>query len=162
MISSIPSTNSVLQWIVAKDYYDGATTGIGFRNRDGGIVFFRAVGWDEEQWERVFALTLVSKPITERLIRELEKLEPRRLPFWLPGPASLVPATQSSWDEIQQAALLASDWQLVECHDLLEAAKEISTSSNEGQKVADLVRRAFILEVRGPALLDDFLRQIRA
>jgi hypothetical protein len=153
--------SAYLRWIIASEYYDGATAGIGERAADGAAVWFRVVAWDEEQWQRVFAVTALEPSRAEQLVRELEKAEPRKVPFWLPGPMSVTPETKKDWGEIADAAIRSDSWRLVEAHDLNEPSAERLVSAADVPRLTASVRAGSILAARGPSLTDDFLRQVR-
>lgn len=151
-----------LRWIIASEYYDGAMAGIGERSTDGATVWFRTVAWDDEQWQRVFAIAAVEPPLGQSLIRELEKVEKRQSPFWLPGPSSATPEAQVAWDAIVDAALRADRWWLVEAHDLLEASTERLATPSEAGPLTAALRAGSVLTLPGPVLIDDFMRQIQS
>ena len=158
----IREANPYFHWVLAKTYYDGAMTGIGLHAPQGVVKFFCVVGWDEQHWQRIFTVTKLRTAIGDRLIHELQKLEPRQLPFWCPGPQSSTPDVESAWNAIHRAAMQTTAWQLVEGHDLLVDSGETATvSATEGQAITDLVRSESLLVVTGSELLKDFLRQIR-
>jgi hypothetical protein len=156
-----PDTSAYLRWIVASEYYDGAMAGVGERVTDGAAVWFRAVAWDHEQWQRVFAVTVVEPVLVERLIRDLEKVDQRRTPFWLPGPTSATPDVQMDWGDIADAALRSERWWLVEAHDLIEASTERQAMPADVPRLAANVRAGTVLGVSGPSLMDSVLQQIR-
>ncbi len=150
------------RWVIAKDYYDGAMSGIALQTRDDVLIFFRVVGWDTEQWGRVFAITVVDNALGERLRALLAKLEPQREPFWLPGPQSTTPEVTTAWEDMLRAALETHQWRLVECHDLLGAVAEKMLPPAEAKCVAEMVRHEAVMDLQASPLLDEFLRQLRA
>jgi hypothetical protein len=150
-----------LRWIVASEYYDGAIAGIGQRSADGATVWFRVVAWDEEQWRRVFAVTAVAPSRAEELVRDLEKAEPRKVPFWLPGPTSVTPETKKGWGEVADAAARSGSWHLVEAHDLNEPYAERLVPAADVSRLIAGIRAGSVLAVRGSSLTDDFLHQVR-
>lgn len=135
--------------------------GVGERVTDGATVWFRAVAWDHEQWQRVFAVTIVEAAHVARLIQDLEKVEQRRTPFWLPGPASAKSEVQKDWNDIADAALRSERWWLVETHDLIEASKERQAMPTDVPQLAANIRAGTVLGVSGPSLMDGVLQQIR-
>jgi hypothetical protein len=157
-----PDVGAYLRWIIASEYYDGSMAGIGERVADGAVVWFRVVAWDEEQWRRVFAVTAIESSLSERLVQDLEKVEPRKMPFWLPGPTSATPDVKKGWDKIVDAAVGSARWSLVEAHDLNETSTEHSATAADVPRVVAAVRAGSVLEVRGSLLTDSFLQQIRS
>ena len=152
-----------LRWIIASDYYDGAMSGVGERSSDGAVVWFRAIAWDDEQWQRVFAVAVVAPALVQRLVTELEKAGPRQLPFWLPGPSPAIPDAEAAWRAVADAALLTDQWRLVEAHDLLEPCSEsLADDPFEAAKLADAVRYGSVLTVSTVPLIDALLRQIQS
>ncbi len=151
-----------LRWIIASEYYDGATVGIGERAIDGVAVWFRVVAWDDELWQRVFATTPVELSLAEQLVLELEKTESRKSPLWLPGPPSVTPGTKKGWSEIADAATRSETWRLVEAHDLNEPSAERSVMRADVPRVLACVRAGSVLGANGPSLTDSFLQQIRS
>lgn len=149
-----------LRWIIVSDYYDGATAGIGKRTADGAIVWFRVVAWDEEQWRRVFAVTVVDSVRVAQLVRDLEQVEPRNSPYWLPGPASVTPEIKEGWGQILEAATRSDTWWLVEAHDLNELSAERFVAAADVPRVVEGIRAGSVLAVRGASLTDDFLQRI--
>lgn len=149
-----------LRWIVACDYYDGAMTGIGERTADGILVWFTVVAWDEEQWLRVFAITTVDPECVGRLISELERVELRRLPFWLPGPASATPVAKDIWSQLANEAIRSDRWWLVEAHDLNEVPTQILVPTSGVPRLVASVRGGSVLTVRGSSITDELLRGI--
>jgi hypothetical protein len=59
-----------------------------FLNVDITRLWFGVWAWDSEQMERVFAVAPSNKLLLDKLVKELERVEPRRTPFWLPGTGS--------------------------------------------------------------------------
>jgi hypothetical protein len=155
-------TAAYLRWIIASEYYDGSVAGIGERAADGAAVWFRAVGWDDEQWRRVFAVTTVEPSLSERLVQNLEKVEPRKMPFWLPGPDSATPDVKKIWDEIVGAAASSDRWSLVEAHDLNEESVEHPVTPADVSQLVAAVRAGAVFEVRAASLTDGVLEQIRS
>ncbi len=159
--SGLGDAGAYLRWIIASEYYDGATVGIGERAADGATVWFRVVAWDEEQWLRVFAVTAVEPSRAGQLVRDLENAEPRKAPFWLSGPTSVTPETKKGWSDIADAAARSENWRLVEAHDLNEPAAERFMNPADIPRVLAGVRAGSVLEVNGPSLTDSFLQQVR-
>ena len=155
------NAGAYLRWIIASEYYDGAMAGIGERAADGAPVWFRVVAWDEEQWLRVFAVAAVAASLTQCLVHNLEKVEPRKEPFWLPGVHSVTGETRRGWGEIARAAARAKNWWLVEAHDLGDPAGERPVLASDIPRVVAGVRTERVLAVTGPSLVDSFLQRIR-
>jgi hypothetical protein len=153
--------DAYLRWIIASEYYDGAMAGIGERAVDGAIVWFRVVAWDDELWRRVFAVTAVETSQAMQLVQDLEKAEPRKMPFWLPGPTSVTPDTQKGWDEIADAAIRSNSWRLVEAHELDKPSIECIVPAAVVPHLIAGVRAGSVLDARGPSLTDDYLQQVR-
>lgn len=148
-----------LHWIIADDYYDGAVSGIGRRRSDNEFIWFRVVAWDDEQWQRVFAVTTIDPAIAGKLIDSLEKVEARRRPFWLPGPASDTPENNMLWGQVLHDALQGEKWWLVETHDLIDSSlgKFIPISKDYISDVIEKIRSNSIADVFGASLIDEFL-----
>jgi len=153
--------SSYCKWVIAKDYYDGPVSGIGLLARSNGEVFFRVVGWDPEQWDRVFAITTASREAVEVLRSCLTRIEPAREPFWLPGRETNTPEAIAAWRDLLSSALSAPEWTLVESHDLQEAINERRVFGAEARRVAEMVRREEILELRSAAILDELVRRVQ-
>jgi hypothetical protein len=161
MTASVEGADPYLLWIVASEYYDGEMSGVGLRASDGAHVWFRTLAWDSEQWQRVFAIARVEKPLIDRLLVELEKTEPRRSPFWLPGPTSGTLAVQTIWNDIANAALNTRDWQMAEGRSLVEPVTERSVDTGDVPYVIRAIRSEAVTTEMGPSLIDNVLRRIR-
>lgn len=156
-----PSADAYLRWIVANEYYDGAMAGVGERVLDGAAVWFRVVAWDAELWQRVFAVTVVDSDLVQQLIQDLEGIEHRRSPFWLPGPATATRALNKVWNGIEDSALRSERWWLIEGHDLLASNERQVTPTDAAMLVAS-IRAGTVLDVSGPSMIDSLLRHIRS
>jgi hypothetical protein len=143
-----------LRWLVAREYYDGAMSGVGERTADGAIVWFRAVAWDLEQWQRVFAVTVIDRVLVERLVDGLERLDQRRAPFWLPGPGAATPDVEGNWKDVEGAAQGSPEWWLVEAHDLIEPSRERHVIAGDIPSLVENIRAGTLLSVSGPPLLE--------
>ncbi len=156
----IQMAGSYLKWIVASKYYDGVMERVGERTADGATVWFRALAWDDEQWRRVFAVAVIGSSLTRELLREIEKVERPRSPFWLPGASVEVPTVQNAWDEIVASALDALEWSLVEAHDLLEPATEHALSTFDRSRISKMVSSNEFFEFSGCQLTAQVLQRI--
>lgn len=153
--------NPFCRWVIAMKYYDGAVSGVGLRNGDDSLIFFQAVAWDSEQWDRIFVICPIAERLVSTLRDELEKAEPARVNFWLPGPASNTPGVLKAWSDIVSAAIASGDkWCIVETHDLLQAAIESPLSSRGLERARELVRKDVVLDIVGEPLLEGFLSNI--
>jgi hypothetical protein len=150
------------RWVIAKDYNDGAVSGVGLRAYDEQPVLFRVVAWDSEQWERVFAVTEASRVLTTQLEEALTKSEPRRVPFWLPGPQSVTAESMATWGDIFASSLLVGTWQLVRGHDLLDTVAETPLPSESTKVVSDMVRRGDVMDLESVELLAELLQRLSA
>jgi hypothetical protein len=161
MTTAVPPTGSLCTWVIALEYYDGPMTGIALRDRDQMKIFFRAVAWDSEQWDRVFAITPVRDNLVERLRGALAKIEAPKEPFWLPSPATNTPEVTSAWEAVVADAHESNDWSLVESHDLLGAASETALPTELSASVARLVLQGTVRDVDRAPMLPVFLDQLR-
>ena len=64
-------------------YFDGLECGIG-RSPTGQDFYFKIIGADEDQDERLFAIAGVPYEIAERMWRAFELVEEPRFPEWYP------------------------------------------------------------------------------
>jgi len=161
MSDPVALTGGYLHWLVANDYYDGEVAGVGLRASDGSHVWFCAIAWDSEQWQRVFAVARVEKNLVDKLVAELESVENRRVPFWAPGRATGTPEAQDLWREVINAALDAVDWRLVEGHSLLEETTELVLESQEVPGIVRAARSGALMEEFDSPLMGRVLRRIR-
>lgn len=160
MTRPLRESSSYLQWIIASRYYDGVMEGIGERTSDGDIVWFKAVAWDEEQWQRVFVVARVESSLARELVSLLESVEPPRSPFWLPGAATGIPPIQNLWDKILVSALATHEWHVVEAHDPLGPFSERLADTAMKTRLSELVGSDAFVELRGTDILELFLRQL--
>ena len=121
-----------------------------------------AVAWDQEMWCRVFAVTTVEPRLSDRLLAKLEKVEPRKTPFWVPGPSTFTPAIENDWREIENAAVRSSTWWLVEAHSPVEPAMQRPLDSLDAEAVLAEVRAKLVSDVTGESLTDRLLEQLRS
>lgn len=149
--------SAFFEWVIAKEYHDGPMSGIGLRSHDRKIVFFAVVGWDAEQWQRVFAVAPINEHIAHQLCSMLEKLEQRRLPFWLPGPATNLSEVSTIWQAALTEALSIGRWVLVESHDLLDVVNEEVLSKAQSAAVSSLVENNAIRDIHSNDLLQSFI-----
>lgn len=158
-----PSITPFCDWVIAREYYDGPVAGIGLRARDQVIIFFRAVAWDKEQWNRVFATSPARKDTVARLQVALTKIETPKVPFWLPGPATNTTEVAAAWDLVLANASESREWCFIESHDLLEAANEGAVPSELVARVVQLVNQRSVadLAVEDSPLLPSFLDHLR-
>jgi len=159
MSTQASSARSFCAWVIAFEYYDGPMAGIGLRNRDRMNVFFRAIGWDEEQWNRVFAVTPVRGDSVESLRSALIRIEVPKEPFWLPSSATNTPEVTSAWEALLADTRESKAWSLVESHNLLSTANETVLPSELVSAVTQLVAKGLVRDIAGaaplvPALLD--------
>jgi len=162
MSRRVADAGAYLRWLVASEYFDGAMAGIGERAVDGATVWFRVVAWDDEQWQRVFAVSTIEPSLSEQLVRNLEKAEPRKVPFWLPSVQSVTPETVANWGEIVETAVRSETWRLVEAHDLNEPSVERVVGPSDVSRVVAVLRAESVFAASGSSLTDKFLQQIRS
>jgi hypothetical protein len=148
------------EWVIADEYCDGPMSGIGLRFQDQKTVLFKVVGWDSEQWQRVFAVAPVPEKLIDQLCSMLEKLEPRRRPFWLPGPATNQPEINAVWQAALTDALHDGAWILVESHDLLESSAVKTLSSEQRAVVSTLVEKKVVKDLAGASILQSFVDEM--
>lgn len=155
--SEIRPMSGYCEWVIAKDYYDGPMSGVGFRLHDRRNVFFIVVGWDAEQWRRVFAVAPIREQLVTQLCSMLERWEQRIHPFWLPGPVTDRPEIATAWRAAQSDALQSSAWTLVESRDLLESSEERALSSQRRALVSSFVEKNEIKDLVGESILQSFV-----
>ena len=148
------------RWVIAKDYYDGATTGIAECHNKGSWIYFSVIAWDKELWERVFAYANADLQLVVRLRQILERSEDRREPFWLPGPAAATPEIEAAWASIRSTTLESESWELAAGHDLLEPVEMTTLSSAASKSVAELVRRKTVIGIENEPVLMSVLNMI--
>lgn len=162
MTTQAASAYPFCEWIIAREYYDGPMSGVAMRAADRAMIFFRAVAWDCEQWNRVFATTRVGEDAVEHLRTMLTKIETPKEPFWLPGPATNMSDVLSAWNAIFTNAGESGCWSLVESHDLLSATDEVALPADLSTGVLQLVRQGSAKRIVHAPLLPLFLDQLRS
>jgi hypothetical protein len=160
MTTQALATGPFCAWVIAREYYDGPMAGIGLRARDQMKIFFRAVAWDSEQWNRLFVITPVRAGAVEHLRTVLTKIEKPKEPFWLPGAATSTPEVAWAWDAVLADAYESRQWSLAESHDLLDAAKEMILPPELASGVVRLVQQGSVRDIDNAALLPPFLDQL--
>lgn len=150
---------------LAIEYYDGPTAGIAF---DAGesAVYFALVGWDPEQWTRVFAVCDISGNVAQQVWADFERIDTPRRPLWAPN-----------CGENNQAMMLASEvvatlhkeiravqaWYLCESHNLIEGnIRRADLSAAEAQIVAERVDSKSVQTLTGKDLLTEFVQGLRS
>ena len=107
------------KWIIALEYYDGPMSGVAYRTGDLDWVFFRVVGWDLEQWSKVYATTFISRESVNALLSALQNVEPIVKPLWIPSYTLEHAEVIEAWKFILAEAQKTSGWKLSETRDLL-------------------------------------------
>jgi hypothetical protein len=149
-------------WIVIYDYYDGPMSGLAVAETSGQMAYFRAVAWDAEECQRVYAMTQVDSSLGRALVDGLTALEEPRRPVWAPGPASVTGETTAAWARLREAAQQSRDWTLVQSHDLVAIEGSIELSASESRHVAALAAGGTIATLASEDLLGEFLARLKA
>jgi len=150
---------TLCSWVIANDYYDGPISGVGLRAKDQATVYFRAVAWDSEQWNRVFAIATVSQDLVDRLRQALAALESPKEPLWLPGPSTNHPDIVSLWESLEAEANASECWYLVESHDLFKISEEVPAPSGVRDRLIKASSSRVIMSIHEGAMIPSFIQE---
>ena len=151
------------RWVIAWDYCDGEMSGIAQQADDNSWMFFRVIGWDHEQGQRLFAVVPLDTARIDKFRTVLGNLEPEREPFWLPGPQNREKNAETTedlaaWNNLQRTALASRPWHLLEGKDLLGHVKTRRVTPSESEQVVAAAKSEKVLFLE-PPLIDEFLRR---
>jgi hypothetical protein len=141
------------------EYFDGPMEGVAVRRSNRTAVFFRIVAWDDEYWERVFAVTEISLTSIAQLRLALNERESADELVAMQG--AMTPDAELAWDDIQVEASLSSEWSLIESHDLIDV-HEFQIDLDLITPLVQLVKMKKWIDLGAPPLAPEFLKHLRS
>ncbi len=96
------SEQKSMPMIIAIEYYDGATEGFAWSLKGMGACYFKLIAWDEEQDERLYAVTGIDSSLLDNLYRLLSNDDNQSITkIWIP-----IWSFRSKRDEIEANGLI--------------------------------------------------------
>lgn len=78
------SSQAVFEKTVARDWYDGLTSGISKSSRLGAAFRFDIIVWGPSQEKRVFAFSPLDIEVFDRIVELLQGQKAEKWPMWFP------------------------------------------------------------------------------
>jgi hypothetical protein len=129
------SSQTVFDRTVARDWYDGLTSGIAKSSQLGKAFCFDVLAWGPSQAERVFALSSLDIDAFDRIVALLQDKGAAKWPIWFPEWPIWRSEETAQASEIRQLLRKAELPQYVVASDsmftTLLAARELDSSSRE-------------------------------
>jgi hypothetical protein len=164
-ISSVVAT-PYCESLIALEYYDGPTTGVGWLPSKE-TIYFKLVGWDREQWQRLFLTIPIESTLVNDLQLLLEEYEIKKLPIWIPNARNDVPQTApilaTFRARLEETLKHAKTVSIVESRDLVHGVSRVASLSDTDSTLALSCARANrVSTLLTKHIFDDFLAQIRS
>jgi hypothetical protein len=144
--------------IIVLEYYDGPMTGVGFL-ADGSGIYFRLVAWDEEQWQRIFAVASVPEKYIQNIWDAFSTVEIPRKPIWCPasdGDNSIRQIIEQAILAVEAVAAQAKSLLLVESRSLVGKSSAVPLTELEIKKVRELLRQNRVLDLHSSSITQEF------
>jgi hypothetical protein len=130
-------------------------------------IYFKLVGWDREQWQRLFVTIPIKSTFVEDLQLLLEEYEKRKVPIWIPNARNNLPQTRPilaafrvTLEEVFECAKTVS---IVKSHDLVHDVSRVATLSEPDSALAlSCARDNRVLTLLSKDMFEDFLAGIRS
>lgn len=162
-VVNLKSATHYCRALIALKYFDGPTAGVGWLHSDA-TIYFKLVGWDTEQWQRLFATIPIDSSLVTNLQATFSKYESKRLPIWIPNARNDAPdatrvanAFEREIDKLLESAVELS---LVESHDLLHDARVAVLSREHSIRALSCMKENRVLSLRADHMFEDFLVQM--
>ena len=162
-MSRVVSSREPFEKLLAVEYYDGPSAGIAF-DAVGASVYFKLVAWDEDQWERIFAVTEIESERALQVWTCFENVETPRVPIWVPNRG-----TDAKAEEVVDQMLLSvvpavdsrAHWYIYESHDLVTGhPRHVVLSERQAARVVSLMRSNRVLLLSPSRMIETFLEEI--
>lgn len=152
--------------LVALGYYDGPTEGVGWL-QSGVTIYFKMMGWDKEQWRRLFAAIPVARSLATDFRKKLTNYEAERYPIWAPNAKNefpgIVTAVNTFKHEIRRIVAQTSNLYLVESHDLVsDSSRVVEVKGEELLRVLARMKANQVITAHSEGMVEEFLAGLPA
>ena len=151
------------EYVLALEYYDGPTFGVGVRC-DGVGVCFRLIGWDPEHWYRMFLVVAIPLAEVEQIWTAFSTIETPRIPIWHPisdGMGVVREQIRKLIDHVNVHLDQSEELSIVETRNLVTEAIQKKLPTVATLKLKAMVRSGLVLDLRGPSLLEDLESRLK-
>lgn len=147
--------------LIALGYYDGPTEGVGWL-QSGDTVYFRMMGWDKEQWRRLFAAIPLAPSLAINFREKLRNHEVERHPIWAPNAKNELPEVPAMVTmfkhEVQRIVAQTSDLYLVESHNLVsDTPRVLKVEGEELLRVLARMKTNQVITAQSECVLEEFI-----
>jgi hypothetical protein len=162
MTNELVRLSSYFDKVLILDYFDGPMAGVGVLP-DKSTHYFKIVGWDEEQLERVFSTTEISALTAQELWDAFRTVEPSRQPTWWPqsrGTGDIAIRTDGAVSAVCSEAERAGATRLIQSRDLIGPTMLVMLNAAQGRMIQRMMLSGKWLDLSEEPLIEELLRHL--
>ena len=149
--------------IIILEYFDGPMSGFGFLS-NGDAIYFRIIGWDQELWQRVFAIALVPVRHVQNIWDLFTAIEAPRKPIWCPASDGDYPTKKIIEEAILAAESIAmrnETFFLVESKTLVGETCTVQLTNLETNVLREIIHSKKILDLTSAPIIKEILDKLK-
>jgi hypothetical protein len=162
MTIELADLTSYFQEVLILDYYDGPMAGVGLLP-DRSAYYFKIVGWDKDQLERVFGIAAISALTANQLWDAFRSVEPPRQPTWWPqsgGSGDIAIKIRGAISAVCSEAERTGPTRLIQSRDLIGPTKLVMLDTTQVRMVHGVMFSDKWIDLGEEPLIEELLRHL--